>query len=106
MATSGGAHANDYSPDLCLKSPSPTSHSYPIFLGDPPRTAGRSDPDSYGESALPWKPVLMKSWVCLSRVGSPFPPVLWSSCAQAPLALNTNDQGAPPPNARSPGVET
>ena len=58
-----------------------------VFPGDPPRTTGRSDPDSYGVSALPWDPVHTKACVCLSRVVSLFPPVLWSSCAQAPLAL-------------------
>ena len=27
--------------------------------------------------------------VCISRMESPFPPVLWSSCTQTPLAFNT-----------------
>ena len=61
----------------------------PVFPGGPPRTAVRFDPDSCGDVALPWDPVHMKACVCLSRIGSPFPPVLWSSCAQAPLAYNT-----------------
>ena len=62
--------------------------SPPVFPGDPPRTAVRSDPYSYGAFALPWDPVHMKVCVSLSRTGSPFPPVPWSSCAQAPLAFN------------------
>ena len=45
-----------------------------VFPGDPPRNPGRCDPDSYGVSALPWDPVCMKAWVCLSRMESPFPP--------------------------------
>ena len=61
--------------------------SQPVFPGDPSRTAVRFHPDSYGVSALPWDPVHTKACVCLSRVVSLFPPVLWSSCAQAPLAL-------------------
>ena len=46
--------------------------SPPVLPGDPPRTAGRSDPDSYGISALPWDPgrtkslcVPFKSEVCI-----------------------------------------
>ena len=34
--------------------------SPPLFPGDLPRTAGRSDPDSYGDAALPWDPVHVK----------------------------------------------
>ena len=60
----------------------------PVFPGCPPRTAVRFDPDSYGDFALPWDPVHVKVCVRLLRMGSLFPPVLWSSCAQAPLAFN------------------
>ena len=60
----------------------------PVFPGGPPRTAIRSDLDSYGDFALPWDPVHMKICVLLLRMGSPFPPVLWSSYTQAPLAFN------------------
>ena len=74
----------------------------PVFLGDPPRTVVRSDPDSYGAPALPW--VHMKICVCLSRMGSLFPSVLWSSYTQAPLALVPYALGALSPSARSPGV--
>ena len=60
----------------------------PAFPVGPPRTAVRFDPDSHGDVALPWDPVHVKVCVHLLRMGSPFPPVLWSSCAQAPLAFN------------------
>ena len=40
------------------------------------------------ETALPWDPVHVKVCVHLLRMGSPFPPVLWSSCIQASLAFN------------------
>ena len=42
---------------------SPTvSHSHSLFFtGDRQRTAGRSDPDSCGVSALPWDPVHTKT---------------------------------------------
>ena len=81
-------------------------HKVPLFSLNPPRTTGRTDLDSYGVSALPQDPVHMKVCVCLSRVESLFPLVLWNSCAQAPLVLNAKCSGAPPPNARSPGVGT
>ena len=68
--------------------PSQQATFTPVFPGCPPRTAVRFDPDSYGDFALPWDPVHMKVCVCLLRMGSPFPPVPWSSCTQAPLAFN------------------
>ena len=61
----------------------------PVFPGDPPKTVGKSDPDSCGVSALPWDLEHMKACVCLSSVESLFSPVQLSSCTQAPLALNT-----------------
>ena len=67
--------------------------SPPVFPGDPPRTAVRSDPDSCGVSALPWDLVYMKDCVYLSRIRSLFLPVLWSSCAQVPLAFNAKCSG-------------
>ena len=60
----------------------------PVFPGCPPRTAVRFDPGAYRDLTLPRDSVHMKVRVCLLQMGSPFPPVLWSSCAQAPLAFN------------------
>ena len=51
----------------------------PVFPEGPPRTAVRFDPDSYGDFALPWDPVHVKVFVHLLRMGSPFPPVPWST---------------------------
>ena len=73
--------------------PSQQATFTPVFPGCPPRTAVRFDPDSYGDFALPWDPVHVKVCVCLLRMGSPFPPVLWSSCTQAPLAFNARCSG-------------
>ena len=67
--------------------------SPPVFPGDPPRTAVRSDSGSYGASSLPWGPVHVKFCVCLSRMGSPFPPVPLCSCIQATLAFNAKWPG-------------
>ena len=61
----------------------------PVFPGCPPRTAVRFDPDSYGDFALPWDSVHVKVCVRLLRMGSLFPPLLWSSCTQVPGAFNT-----------------
>ncbi len=74
--------------------PSQQSTFTPVFPGCSPRTAVRFDPDSYGDVALPWNSVHVKVCVRLLRMRSLFPPVLWSSCAQAPLAFS----------ARSPHV--
>ena len=60
----------------------------PAFPGGPPRTSARSNPNSHGNPALPWDPVHAKVCVRLLRMGSPFPPVLRSSCTQTPLAFN------------------
>ena len=76
----------------------------PVFPGGPPRTAVRFDPDSLGDLALPWNPVHVKVCVRLLRMGSPFPPVPWSSCAQAPLAFSARCSGALSLCARSPHV--
>ena len=70
----------------------------PVFPGCPPRTAVSFDPDSYGDLALPWDPVEVKFCVCLLRMGSPFPPVPWSSYAQAPLAFNARCTFLPVPD--------
>ena len=68
--------------------PHDEQQSTPVFPGGTIRTVVRSDPDSYRVSGFPWDPVHMKACVCLSRMGSPFLSVLWSFCAQAPLAFN------------------
>ena len=41
----------------------------PVSPGDPPSSTVRSDPDSYGVSALPWNPVHMKACVNFFRNG-------------------------------------
>ena len=44
-----------------------------------------------------------RTHVCPPAVESLFPPVLWSSCTQAPLACKADALGAPPPDARPSG---
>ena len=79
----------EYSRALCFQCPSPTITIFtPVFPGGPPRTAIRFDPNSYGDFAFPWDPVHVNVCVHLSRMGSSFPPVPWSSCTQAALAFN------------------
>ena len=60
----------------------------PASPGDPPRSLGRSSPGSYGGTALCWVPV--HSCMRPPRV---FPPALWSSCSQAPLAFRAECSG-------------
>jgi len=81
--------------------PSQQATFTPVFPWCPPRTAVRFDLGSCGDLALPWDLVHMKVCVCLLRMGSPFPPVLWSSCAQAPLAFNARCSGALYPSGGS-----
>ena len=73
--------------------PSQQATFTPVFPGCPPRTVVRFDPDSLGDFALPWDSVHMNVCVCLLRKGSLFPPVPWSSCAQALLAFNARCSG-------------
>ena len=84
--------------------PSQQATFTPVFPGCPPRTVVRFDLDFHGGFALPWDPVHVKVCVCFLRMGSPFPPVPWSSCAQAPLAFNARCSGALSPCTRSPHV--
>ena len=73
--------------------PSQQTTFTPVFPGCPPRTVVRFDPDSLGDFALPWDSVHVKVCVHILRMGSLFPPVLWSSCVQAPLAFNAKCSG-------------
>ena len=57
----------------------------PASLGDPLTPEDVSGADAYEITALPWFPVLMKPCVHPPRVE--FPPLLWSSCDQPPLAF-------------------
>ena len=80
--------------------------SPPVFPGDPPRTAGGSDPYSYGVSALPLDPAHMKPYVHPSRVEFLFLQVLWSSWAKVLMAFNAKCSGGSSSNARPPGLGT
>ena len=42
---------------------------------------------------LPWVPVCIRTCVCPPRLESLFPPVLWSSCNQAPLTFKAKYSG-------------
>ena len=97
--------ADDYSQYHCLYCPSSTaSHCCPVFPGDPQRSAGRSDPDSCGVSALSWDPVYMKACVRPLRVEYLFPPVLWSCCAQALLVFSVSCSRVSTCQCQMPGL--
>ena len=65
----------------------------PASPRDPPRPTGRSGLGSYGVTALPWVPVHVTPRVHPPRVESLFPPVMCSSCTQAPLAFKAKCPG-------------
>ena len=65
----------------------------PTSPGDPPRPAGRSGPSSYEKLLFPLVAVHTRLCVCPTRVEFLFPPVLWSSCDQAPLAFKAKCSG-------------
>ena len=70
----------------------------------PPILACKSGPVSYEVSSF-FACVLvhMGPCVCPPRVEFLFPPVLWNSCDQTPLAFKARFPGAPPPIAIPPG---
>ena len=68
MVTSRRVHAGQYS----LGS-STTSDLITTSLGEPSRPTGRSGPDSYGVTALPWAPVHVKPCLHPPRVECLFP---------------------------------
>ena len=85
--------------DCCCQCPHP--HGEPLlthtFTREPPTLEGRSGSVSCGvTAAFPW--IL----VCLPRVESLFPPLLWRSCNQILLAFKVRFPGDPSPFARSP----
>ena len=74
---------------LCHQYPCPHSEpqSSPTSQGDPPRLTDRSGLGSNGVIALHCLLVHVKTCVYPPRMEFLFPPVLWSSCIEAPLAF-------------------
>ena len=83
--------------------PSQQATFTPVFPGCPPKLQSGLTQIPM-ETALPWDPVRMKVCVRLLRMGSLFPPIPWSSCAQAPPAFNARCSRALSPSARSQHV--
>ena len=99
MATSRETHADEYSQELCFQCPSPTiSCSHPLFSQEILREL------QSGLTQIPLETLLcpgtqtLKVCVCLSRMGSLFPPAPCPSMPDAPGALS--------PNVRSLGMGT
>lgn len=76
---------------LCLQCPCSCNEPQQTlaFPGDPLRCTGRSGPQSYEVTVLPWVPVHVKPCVHPLRMESPFSPVLRSSCLETLLAFQT-----------------
>ena len=90
MADSGRAHAKEYFPELLLPlSLSPWwATAIPCLCRRPSNTSREvwfSLPS--GHCSFPWVPMHVLLCVCPPRVESLFPPVLWKSCNQIPLAF-------------------
>ena len=67
--------------------PSQQATSTPVFPGCPPRTSDRSDPDSYGDLALPWNSVHVKVCVRLLRMGVSISPSPMELLRTSPTGL-------------------
>ena len=65
----------------------------PASPGDPPRQTGRSGPGSCEITAFALGPGARGSLCAPLRVESLFPPILWSSCNQAPLVFKVKRSG-------------
>ena len=105
MATSRERHADEYSRELFFQCPShTTSHVHPLFSQEILEELQQVQPRFLRRLCLPWDPVHVKLWVRLLRMGSFFPPVLWSSCSQFPLAFNARCPRVLSASARSPHV--
>ena len=75
------------------------SHRHPAFAGDSPIWAGRSGLGSYEVTAFPL------GWcMCPPRVEFLFPPVLWNSCDQTPLAFKGRFCGTSSSCCQTPGL--
>ena len=95
----------DFQEDLCRdtyprmvasSAPVPeTSYCQSMLLQETLKhSQGRSDSVSYGVSVpFSWSLVHIRFYSCLLRVESLFPPVLWQSCHQIPLACKIRFPG-------------
>ena len=72
--------------------------------GDPPRPADRSSPGFCQITAFALGPVHVRFCVCTLRVKSLFPPFLWNSCNQAPLAFKAKCSGGSSSPCQTPGL--
>ena len=91
-------------PDWC---PQPCGEFLPTYTSteDPPTLAGSFGSASYGVTApFLWVLVHIRFYLCPPWLESLFPPLLWMSCNQIPLAFS-DSLGIPIPFVRSPGWE-
>ena len=80
--------------NYCWQCPCPQSEPLmsPTSTRDPPILAGRSG--SFEVTIFfPWFLVCTRPCVCPPRVEFLFPPVLWNSCSQSPLAFKARFSG-------------
>ena len=70
--------------------------------GDPPRPADRADPGSYRVTALLRVPLHVETLCTHALIESLFPPILWSSCTQAPLVFKAKYSGGSSSQCQTP----
>ena len=107
MAAFQRARANENSPELPLPvslSPQWATAFTPTSTVDPPTLAGKSGPVDYEVLAFFLGPGAYETLCVPSNNGILFPPVLWNSCYQTPLALKarfSSDDSSPLPNSQA-----
>ena len=107
MGLSWKAHANKYPPlellppgSLSLQSATATATS----TGVASKPARRSDPGSYKVIAFSPGSWSIQNLVYPPRVEFLFPPVLWNSCDQTPLAFKGRFSGTSSSHCQTPGL--
>ena len=89
VTTSSGVHTNQYTQDLCLQCPFLTmSHSHCLFSQEILQDLHVGLTQLFIESLLFPGTQCKRKPECTLLELNLFPPVLWSSCAQALLAFN------------------
>ena len=94
MVTSKRSYSREQLPGLLLSVPLSLSWAPdPASTGDPPTLAGGFGSVSGGLTSFLWVLVCARFCLCPPRLESVFPPVLWKSCNQIPLAFKVRFPG-------------
>ena len=109
MVNSKRVYAKGDFPSLMLPVPQPRGEPLPVHAstGDPPTLAGSFGSVSCGVTApLLWVLLRARFCLCPPRLESVFPPVLWKSYNQIPLAFKARFPGDPQAGKPDMGFRT